>query len=126
MTYSLLPHEGAFSAETVVREAYMLNVPVYVAKGSLKPGYEAPVLVSAPNVIVETVKPAELIENAYVVRLYECERNKTCCELKFPSKAKEVYAANMLEDIGEKLPLENGTLKVELRPFEIKTLVVKY
>jgi len=126
MTYSLLPHEGAFSAETVVREAYMLNVPVYVAKGSLKPGYEAPVLVSAPNVIVETVKPAELIENAYVVRLYECERNKTCCELKFSSKAKEVYAANMLEDIGEKLPLENGTLKVELRPFEIKTLVVKY
>lgn len=126
MTYSLLPHEGAFSAETVVREAYMLNVPVFVAKGSLKAGYEAPVLVSAPNVIVEAVKPAELIENAYVIRLYECERNKTVCDIKFPSRAKAVYAANMLEDLGDELPLQDGTLKTEFRPFEIKTFVVKY
>ncbi|MGI6201907.1 MAG: alpha-mannosidase [Eubacteriales bacterium] len=126
MTYSLLPHEGAFSAETVVREAYMLNVPVFVAKGSLKAGYEAPVLVSAPNVIVEAVKPAELIENAYVIRLYECERNKTVCDIKFPSRAKAVYTANMLEDLGDELPLQDGTLKTEFRPFEIKTFVVKY
>ncbi len=126
MTYSLLPHEGGFSAESVVRESYMLNVPVYAAKGSLKAGYEPPVTVSAPNIIVEAVKPAELIENAYVVRLYECERNKTSCTLKFPGRAKAVYAANMLEDTGDELPLEGGTVKSEFRPFEIKTLVVKY
>lgn len=126
MTFSLLPHDGSFSAETVVRESYMLNVPVFVSEGALKAGYEAPVLVSAPNVIVEAVKPAELIEDAYVVRLYECERNKTACELKFPSKVKAVYDANMLEDLGEELKLEGGALKTVFGPFEIKTLVVKY
>jgi alpha-mannosidase len=77
-------------------------------------------------VIVEAVKPAELIENAYVIRLYECERNKTVCDIKFPSRAKAVYAANMLEDLGDELPLQDGTLKTEFRPFEIKTFVVKY
>ena len=126
LTYSLLPHDGGFSAESVVREAYMLNVPVYTASGKLKDGYEAPVTVSAPNVIVETVKPAELILDAYVVRIYECERNKTTCRLSFPSKVKAVYSANMLEDLGEELPLDGDKLEVVFHPFEIKTLVVKY
>lgn len=126
VTYSLLPHDGSFSAESVVRESYKLNIPVFITKGKLKEGYEAPVTVSAPNVIVEAVKPAELIENAYVVRLYECERNKTASKLSFPSGVKAVYNANMLEDLGEELILADGMAEVVFHPFEIKTLVVKY
>ena len=122
MTYSLLPHVGAFSAETVVQPAYILNTPVVKADGILN----APKLfsVSEPNVICEAVKNAEDIENAYVIRLYECERNLTNCKIAF-SGAKNVWRTNMLEEKQEELTLDNGTVSLTVKPFEIVTLLVE-
>lgn len=123
MTYSLLPHTGPFSAENVVREAYMLNIPVFAANGRPKTDIKAPVLASASNIIAEAIKPAELTENAYVARLYEAERNKTSCTLTVPSDVRKAYATNMLEDIKEELEIKDGKISAEFGPFQIRTFL---
>ena len=123
MTYSLLPHTGAFDAVNVVRPAYELNMPVIAAPGTLSKTLAAPVLVAADNVIVEAVKPAEDIEGAYVVRLYECERNRTVTTLTFPADVKRVCEANMLEEAVADVALTDGAATVTFKPFEIKTFL---
>ncbi len=125
VTYSFLPHEGALSTENVIRPAYMLNVPAVVAEGSAKSD-KSFMEISAPNVICEAVKYAEYAERSFVVRLYECERNRTPATVKFGKKVKKVYATNMLEDIIEEIPVVNNSVDLTFRPFEIKTLMIEY
>jgi len=125
VTYSFLPHEGALAAENVIQPSYMLNVPVVVAEGSAK-NEKSFMEISASNVICEAVKYAEYAEKTFVVRLYECERNRTTTNVKFAKKVKKVYVSNMLEDIIEELPVVNNSVDLTFRPFEIKTLMVEY
>jgi alpha-mannosidase len=109
--------------QNVVCPAYELNTPVIVAPGALKAPLAAPVLVDADNVIVEAVKPAEDIENAYVVRLYEAERARTVTQLTFPADVKRVQEANMLEEAFADIALTDGVADVTFKPFEIKTFI---
>ena len=122
MTYSLLPHMGAFDAETVIHPAYELNYQPVVVAGELN----APKLfsVSNPGVICETVKSAEDVEGAYVLRLYESERNAANCTLTL-NGAKAAWVTNMLEEKQEQLPIVDGKIKLKFRPFEIKTILVE-
>ena len=122
MTYSLLPHMGAFDAETVIQPAYELNYQPVVVEGELK----APKLfsLSNPGVICEAVKSAEDVEGAYVLRLYEAERNAANCTLTL-NGAKAAWVTNMLEEKQEELSIVNGQVKLKFRPFEIKTILVQ-
>lgn len=121
-TYSLLPH-GGFSTENVVRPAYELNVPVRAVAGpAFRP--EKPMAeVSAPNVIVETVKVAE-DGDGVILRLYECEKSgcETDVALNFPHG--RVFETNMLEEPIREIGGENGGVRLTFRAFEIKTLKV--
>ena len=121
--YAFLPHADGFGAESVIRPAYMLNVPAIAAQGSAE--LPAPVAVEAPNVFVEAVKPCEDAERAYIVRLYEAEGTFVNTKVSFPEAAAEVCETNMLEEpqTGYCAARE---LKLSFRPFEIKTLKVRY
>ena len=122
MRWSLLPHEGAFSAENTVRPAYCFNYLPVPVKGEFAP--EALIGIDAPNIIAEAIKPAYDEENAYTVRLYECERSRTTAKVKLTGKA--VRLTNFLEETEEVLPIEkDGTVTLTFHPFEIKTLVVE-
>ncbi|MBP3918056.1 MAG: alpha-mannosidase [Clostridia bacterium] len=122
MTYSLLPHIGAFQAETVVLPSYMLNRKPILVNGIL----HAPKLfdITAPNILCEAVKPAEDVEHAYVLRLYECERSTTNCTLNIYD-AKHVYVTNLLEEKKEELQIVDGSVFLPFRPFEIKTILIE-
>ena len=120
MTYALLPHAGGFRAETVTQPAYELNVPAFAAKGKAETAPFA--ALSANNIIVESLKPAEDGSSAFVLRLYESEGTKTNATLTFGTAVAGVWAVNILEDEGEALALENNALSLTFRPFEIKTL----
>ena len=116
--YALWPHAGGFSAD-VVRRAYEFNVaPLEGAKTPLRP---LPA-VENPNVILETVKPAQ-DGRGRILRLYECEGTKTNLVLRFPAAVK-VTECNLLE---EALGAERDTdcWRSVLRPFRILTLRVR-
>ena len=122
MTYSLLPHIGAFDAETVIQPAYELNYQPIVVEGKLQPAKLFSL--SHPGVICEAVKNAEDVEGAYVLRLYESERNTANCVLTL-ADAKAAWITNMLEEKQEQLSIVDGKVKLTFRPFEIKTVLIE-
>lgn len=119
-TYSLVPHEGGFHTETVVRPAYELNIPLRTGR-ELPYGQESLFEVDASNVIVEAIKPAEDGEGC-IIRLYEAEQASGPCTLRFPRVPARVIRTNMLEEPIEDLPLQENQISLELRAFEIVTL----
>ncbi len=118
--YSFLPHSGDFSSETVVKPAYELNMPVIKSKGD----FDAVSLVvpKAENIIVESIKPCEDNEKAFIARLYETEGSQTVCDVDFFDGAKKIEITDMLEEV--KAPLESNV--ISFRPFEIKTFKISY
>lgn len=122
MTYSLLPHMGAFDAETVIQPAYELNYQAIPVNGIL----HTPKLfsLSNPGIICECVKNAEDVQNAYVLRLYEAERNASNCTATLYD-ASRVWITNMLEEKQEELPIVDGKIQLKFRPFEIKTILIE-
>jgi len=121
-TYSLLPHACGFSAESVIRPAYELNIPPTVAPtpSDVTPS-DSLLRVDAPNVIVESVKWAEN-GRGFVVRLYEAAKTGTRVSVKINVPVKSVSETNMLEEEPKKLTLKRDTASLYLRAFEIKTL----
>ncbi|MDP2323997.1 MAG: glycoside hydrolase family 38 C-terminal domain-containing protein, partial [Gammaproteobacteria bacterium] len=128
-TYALLPHAGAFSVETVVREAYALNAPLTVAAGPAGESGQAHALdfcrVNNPHVIVTAVKKAE-DDQATVVRLYEAGNTRGEVVMSFGRPVKKVYACNLMEETGESLKLRGDDVEFGIAPFEIKTLKVYF
>jgi len=122
VTYSLLPHAGPFTVESVIRPAYELNIP---ATASLVEESAAaaklPVSVSAPNIIIEAVKWAEE-GRAFIVRLYEAGRMGSYVDVTFGAEVTRVTEVNILEEHTADLPLSGGKARLFVRPFEIKTL----
>ena len=74
--------------------------------------------------ILETVKEAEN-GNGTVLRLYECENARTKTVLTVPAGVTHAYSTNLLEEIEEELPVENGQVAFTIRPYEIKTILLR-
>lgn len=118
--YSFLPHNSGFTTEDVIRPAYELNMPVVQGKGDFEA--VALVLPEKANVIVESIKPCEDNEKAFIARLYETEGTYTNSAIKFFDGAKKVEVTNMLEEVQS---VAEGN-EFTFRPFEIKTLKITY
>ena len=123
-TYSLLPHVDAFSAETVVQPAYELNFAPHITVGSPKSGSVSLAETSEKNILIDTVKLAEN-KKGYIFRLYECERSLTDFSIKFGFNFKKLYETDMMENIIRELNRSENSVKLTLKPFEIKTLFVE-
>lgn len=118
--YAILVHNTPFNAESVVRPSYTFNYPPIIKSGAFS---DEPLLsVSAPNVIIEAVKPCEDAEKAYILRLYEATGDYVTTSLHFSHNVSHMAECNMLEE--EIRPADPAA--VTFRPFEIKTLKVFY
>ena len=119
--YALLPHVGGFSAETVVRPAYQFNYLPSAVEGGAP---EKPLCrVDADNVIIETVKPCEDAQRAYILRLYEAEGGSCAARLTFGHPVKALFDCDMLEQ--EKAQLDPAE-PISFTPFKIRTVKVVY
>jgi len=126
-TYALYPHQGPFSA-AVVQEAYDLNLPPTAYRLGETAGNAAFMEwcnLSEPNIIIEAVKKAEA-DDAYIVRLYECEHRSTKVKLSFSPVLKKVTACNLMEERDQAVDYRKHTVLLEFRPFEIKTLKIYF
>ncbi|MCB0034466.1 MAG: hypothetical protein KDE51_10625, partial [Anaerolineales bacterium] len=124
-SYSLLPHSGRWGTETI-RQAYALNDPLrlYVAES---PARTEPVIsdslvaVDRPHVVIETVKRAE-DGRGFIVRLYECMRQRGNVTLNCGVELAAVYQTNLLEDDEHELPHTHNGVTVPIKPYQIITL----
>ncbi|MEO1550239.1 MAG: glycoside hydrolase family 38 C-terminal domain-containing protein [Pseudomonadota bacterium] len=116
-TYALMPHGGGWQG-LVQAEAAALNHPVRLTGGEAR---DAPVTCHAPNVVIETLKPADF-GSGFVLRLYESHRIAGAVRLSLPSWVTKVERCNLMEDVQGVLDLEEGGLTLPLKPFEIVTL----
>jgi len=121
-TYAFYAWNGTFFESGLVQEGYDLNVATVTARGEA--GQGSLLTVDAPNVIVETIKPAEDGSGDVVLRLYESMRTATRCTLSLSEylPAGKATKTNMLEEHAADLELRDGTLVLDFGPFEIKTI----
>lgn len=122
-TYAFTAWEGSFMDSPVVREAYDLNVPMVVANGACE-GFSA-FAVDAPNVFIDTVKPAEDGSGDLILRLYEAKRAATRCRLTLNVPFSRVRVCDMLENPGELLMAADGAVSLNFHTFEVKTLRIE-
>jgi len=127
MTYSLLPHVGDWRTE-VVQAAYDLNDPLILrrvagsAAGSLNTAtLNSLVSVSAPNVIIETVKYAE-DGKGLIVRLYEHQRNRGHFTVNVGFALSEAFECNLLEENGQALAVQGNEVQLDITPYQIITV----
>ncbi len=123
--YALLPHTGDLREGHVIDQAYALNVPLLVrdlkpTAGSL-PASHSFFLTDRPGSVVETIKVAEE-GAAIIVRLYESEGGRGPLTLTTILPVRKAWLASLLEAEEQALPIRNGAVRLDLRPFEIVTL----
>ena len=123
-TYALYPHGETWKQGGTVAEAYKLNQSAYTVSAGTAGREYSFASVNRDNVILETVKQAESGEGT-VLRMYECENSRTKVTLSVPETFTKAYSTNLLEEIEEELPIVEGKVSFTIKPFEIKTMLVK-
>jgi len=126
--YSLLTHDGDWRKAGVARRAAEFNLPLIawaVGSGAGKLARRlAFAEIDVDNVVVEAVKKAEDSDNL-VMRLYESHGARGDVTVRFGFPVRSVHEANMLEDVGEGLEISENQVRLFLKPFQIKTLIVR-
>jgi len=134
-TYSILPFSGPFVHSRVTEEAYECNVRVSAsgfAEEEPEEGFQAYAAVEEKSffrlegghVVLETCKPAFDRKDGVVLRLYESKGCAGETVLRVPDNVERIYECNMLEEARKELKLEEGNVRLFVRAFEIKTLLL--
>jgi alpha-mannosidase len=125
-TYALLPHAGDPFAGGVLREASALNspltsVPVTPGPGALPPAMSF-VSVDDPGFVVVAVKRADDGSGDVVVRGYEAHGGRRRVRLHVALPFTSARRTDLLERPSHDLPVEDGDVRLTVRPFELVTL----
>lgn len=117
-TYSFCPFIGSFADSNVLHQAVELNeTPLFGCESE----DSLPIfLPSAKNIIAETVKIADVAENALLVRVYEAMGQQTDCSFALHSSIRSVTETDMLEEEPRAVDVNN----IHFSPFEIKTFIL--
>lgn len=123
-TYALYPHAETWRSAETVAQAYFLNQPVRATAGGTAGEAYSLASVDAKNVILETVKQAE-DGDGVIVRLYECENARTTTKLHWKRPIASVTECDFQENALTDVPVEDGTFKFTIKPYEIKTFRIR-
>ena len=125
--YSLYPHKGDFRTAGTVKESYKINQPPIVREikkqsGTL-PSKFSLLHCSSDNVIIETVKKAEVTDDI-IIRMYETHNTQGKVKLKLSFDFKDAYLCDLLENNEEKLVSNGNELEIPIKGFEIITIKI--
>lgn len=127
-TYSLYPHKGDFVEGRTVQTAFDLNQPMEVINGkvTLPTGKGASTIrISGVNVELDACKKSE--DGKYLVlRFHEYSGAKGNATIQFGFPVEQVCECDLMErPIETFYRTEENCLKVKVRPYEIKTFLLK-
>ena len=129
-TYSLFPHLGGLTEGGVIAEAAALNQPIVVIAGDGgQPSLPLTAVTSSdPRVVVTAVKLAEDGSGDVVVRCYESSGARVTTTLMTNFATTQMVVCDFLEralapavDTVDAMLLDDATIDVTLRPFQIAT-----
>ena len=120
-TYALMPHAGDYVQGKVRQAAHELNSPLTVlgasSKGSL-------VKLSSSSVFVEAIKQAE-DGDGWIVRLYEATGADVDCMVTLGLPTTTASVVNLMEEHIDSVDVQDNTLALSFRPYEIISLRLK-
>lgn len=119
-TYGFYPFDGAFADSDVARQATELNEPLL--SGNVYDDLGPILLPNAKNVIVDTIKPADTVHNALLVRVYEAMGKQVDCNFTVNPGIKKIVETDMLEED----PRDVDASCMHFGSFEIKTLLLYF
>ncbi len=127
-TYSIVPHTGDYREAGIVEMAYELNNPMTAMEvpaqtGTLPETYSY-VAVSAPNMILETVKKAE-DSDATILRMYEAWNKRTDVKVTLGFTPKRVTLVDLMENELSAVAVDGSSFTLTVKPFEIVTVKVE-
>lgn len=122
--YSLYMHGGRMEESSTVKQGYLLNNELIAVTqapqtGAFPENYSL-INADSDHVIIESVKLSE-DKNGIIVRLYEAFNRSGAVKLHTEMKCRRVYECSLLEQKENELFCEEGTIRFQIRPFEIKT-----
>jgi alpha-mannosidase len=128
-TYSLYPHPGTWRDAQTVRRGYELNyglIAVAAAnhQGSL-PAEHAFVSVQPDTVVLTALKKSE-DDDSLVLRFYEWAGKEADVTLQVPAGAASASETDLMERPTGDLAVVHDSLTVHTRPYEIKTVRVRW
>lgn len=121
-TYSLLPHGGDFVEGNTVLEAYKLNNPMKVVKGENALSFKSLFTLDNPFVEVDAVKKAE-DSDELVIRFHEYTGSRQKVTLKPGFKLRQWAEGDLRERPVESY--KDSAIRLELHPYEIKTILIQ-
>jgi alpha-mannosidase len=123
-TYSLFPHPEDWTEAGVVEEAFALNSPLFAAGGTpdgMLPAESGIVSVEGVELALGSLKMAEEGDGV-ILRLYEPRGARGESLLRFAYGVESAERVNLLEEVEGALEVRDGTVRLEVRPFEVVTL----
>ena len=122
-TYGFTAWEGSFADSDVVRQGYEMNVKPVITAGVVDT-FSA-FGVEKDNVILESVKLAEDGSGDLILRLYEAKKAAVNTKVFTALNVAQAWTCNMLEKKEAEVAVEDNTVSLDFRAFEIKTLRLK-
>jgi alpha-mannosidase len=128
-SYSIYPHKGNWKEAQSFRRGYEINHPFEAiavtspSKGSM-PETSSFLQVKPENVVVSCVKKAEDSDDI-IVRVYDATGEGAEAKINLGFKAEIAAEVDLMEKESGQLKIENGRISMSLKPFEIKTIIVK-
>jgi alpha-mannosidase len=128
-TYSLYPHRGTWRDADTVQRGYEINYKLRAVQvpnhtGTLPPVHSF-VKIGADNVVLTAMKWAE-DENAMVLRFYEWAGKESDVTVDLPAGAQQAWETNLIEQPSDELRVTKDSVTVHTKPYEIKTISVKF
>ena len=123
--YALMVHDG--EKDAVHRAAEDFNMPLRIVAGAeverrpAEAATSALFTVATDGICVEAVKEAE-DGSGIVVRLWEVTGRHWAADIMLAPDLTEVMLVDLLEEPIDRLPVENGHLNLDFKPFDIISL----
>ncbi|MEM2028270.1 MAG: glycoside hydrolase family 38 C-terminal domain-containing protein [Candidatus Bathyarchaeia archaeon] len=130
ITYALYPHKNDWKRALTFRRGWELNHPLiaYAVPDRREHGSADEEMsfinVKPSNIVVSCFKEAEE-GNSLVVRVYDASGEGGLMEIQFSFSVKEAYEADLMEEPIRPLETLDNKIRLQINPFEIKTLLIK-
>lgn len=122
--YALCPHSGDWRAAGIPVLAAAFNHSLEIRPTRRSPTAQSWMSVDHPAIRIDTIKQAEDSSDV-VVRLYEMHGGHVETTLTTFTPITRAWQTNLLEEERQALKIRRGTVPLEFRPFELKTVCLQ-